>query len=489
MAGANWRVQEFRSPLTMPNQYIFRKEELKLNPYIFRANDIRGIFEKDFDADDCVNIGKAYGTWLLEKGKDSTALGRDNRITSPKIHDAVLEGLLSTGVKVFDLGMVMTPMTYLAPVLLKCGGAVMVTASHLSLEWNGFKLSFEDRTIFGDEIQEVRGIAQKKNFKKGKGSVESVDLSKLYQDTLWKSVEELSKVSIMEKKRTLKVVVDSGNGMAGLFAPSFLRNIGCEVIELHSRLDGTFPNHGPDPTIGPNMLEAIAKVKKEKADLGIVFDGDGDRVNVCDEKGFVLWGDGLLLLFARDILSRHPRTEILYNTQCSPASEEDIVAHQGIPVMVPTGHSLVLNELRFYGGVFAGEYKCHFYFYDHYYGFDDALYAALRLIKILERTTRPLSDIMSDVPFYHASGEIEIPFPDERKYEVVDKIKNNLRRLYFVNEMDGARIKFRDLTDTWGLIRASGTFPKLEVFSWAKEQKDMINAKEVLLAEVQKYMK
>jgi phosphomannomutase/phosphoglucomutase len=178
----------------------------------------------------------------------------------------------------------------------------------------------------------------------------------------------------------------------------------------------------------------------------------------------------------------------LYNTQCSPAVEEDIVAHGGIPVMVPTGHSLVLNELRFYGGVFAGEYKCHFYFYDHYYGFDDAIYAALRIVKILEKTDKSLSEIMSDVPFYQASGEVEIPIPDERKFSIQEKIKNELRKRYYVNEMDGARVKFRDMPHTWGLMRASGTFPKLEVFSWAKERGNMMKAKEILLNEVQKHL-
>ncbi|NIT04357.1 phosphomannomutase [Candidatus Saccharibacteria bacterium] len=468
--------------------YVFRKEELKLNPYIFRTNDIRGIYEKDFDDDDSRAIGQAYGTWLQEKGKDSVALGMDNRITSPKIHATVLEGLMKTGIKVYDLGLVTTPMSYAAPVLVPCGGAMMVTASHLSSEWNGIKLSIEDRTIFGDEIQEVRKIAERKNFKEGKGSSEKFEFAAMYEAALQKSIEELAQISKEPKKRTLKVVVDSGNGTAGLYAPKLLRDIGCEVIEMHSRLDGTFPNHGPDPTLGPNMLEAINRVKKEKADLGMVFDPDADRVNICDEEGFVLWGDGILLLFARDILSRHPRTEILYNTQCSPAVEEDIVAHGGIPVMVPTGHSLVLNELRFYGGVFAGEYKCHFYFYDHYYGFDDALYAALRLVKILEKTDRPLSQIMSDVPFYHASGEVEIPVPDERKMMVQEKVKNELRKRYFVNEMDGARVKFRDMPNTWGLMRASGTFPKVEVFSWAKERQHMEKAKEILLGEVQKHL-
>jgi len=468
--------------------YIFRKEELKLNPYIFRTNDIRGIFGKDFDEEDVVTIGRAYGTWLQDKGKDSVCLGMDNRLTSPKIHDAALEGLLSTGIKVFDLGLVTTPMTYLAPVLHNSGGSVMVTASHLALEWNGLKLSFEDRTIFGDEIQEVRRVAERRQFKSGKGTVEKLDFAPYYDSALKGSLEELNQVSKAPIVRKLKIVVDCGNGTAGLYAPQMLRDLGCEVIEMHSRLDGTFPNHGPDPTLGPNMLEAINKVKKEGADLGMVFDPDADRVNVCDEKGFVLWGDGILLLFARDILSRNPRTEILYNTQCSPSVEEDIVAHGGIPVMVPTGHSLVLNELRFYGGVFAGEYKCHFYFYDHYYGFDDGIYAALRLVKILEKTTEPLSKIMGDVPFYHSTGEIEIPIQDDRKFEVQEKIKNELRRRYFVNEMDGARVKFRDLPDTWGLMRASGTFPKLEIFAWARTKENVIAAKETLMKEVQKYM-
>lgn len=471
----------------MADAFIFRKEELKLNPYIFRMNDIRGIYEKDFNAEDSEAIGKAYGTWMLEKGKDSVALGMDNRLSSLAITATALEGLLSTGIKVVDIGLTTTPASYLAPLLIKVGGSMMVTASHQPAEWNGFKLSFEDRTIFGDEIQEIRKIAERKEFAKGKGVVEQTGINELYEKTLMERIEKFDQVIGGEKKRKLKVVIDSSNGVAGNFAPKLLRSLGCEVIELHSRLDGTFPNHGPDPTMGPNVLEAVNLVKKEGADLGMIFDPDVDRVNVCDEKGFVLWGDGILMLFARDILTRDPRLEILYNTQCSPAVEEDIVVHQGIPVMVPTGHSLVLNELRFYEGAFAGEYKCHFYFYDHYYGFDDALYAAMRLVKILERREEPLSQAMSDVPFYRATGEIEIPMGDDHKFLVAEKVKNSLRKRYFVNEMDGARVKFRGMEDTWGLVRASHTTPKLEIFAWARTVENMVKAKDILMGEIQKY--
>lgn len=471
----------------MADAYIFRKEELKLNPYIFRTNDIRGVYDRDFNASDSLTIGRAYGTWMLEKGEETVALARDNRLSSPAIHDAALEGLLSTGVKVIDIGLTTTPASYLAPLLIKVGGSMMITGSHQPSDWNGFKLSFDERTIFGDEIQEVRKIAERQNFRKGKGSVEKKETDALYTKTLVEKIAEFNKVLGGEKKRSLKVVVDCSNGTAGKFAPELIRQLGCEVIERHSRLDGTFPNHGPDPTLGVNMMETIGLVKKEKADLGMCFDADADRVNICDERGFVLWGDGILMFFARDILTRDPRLEILYNTQCSPAVEEDVVMHKGIPVMVPTGHSLVLNELRFYEGAFAGEYKCHFYFYDHYYGFDDALYAAMRFLKILERMDGPLSEIMSDVPFYKATGEIEIPTPDERKFQVSERVKNSLRKRYYVNEMDGARVKFKGLEDTWGLIRPSGTTPKIEVFAWARTDENVIKAKEILLGEVQKY--
>jgi len=471
----------------MVDAYIFRKEELKLNPYIFRKNDIRGIYERDFSADDCVSIGRAYGTWMLEHGKNSVALGMDNRLSSPAIAAAALDGLLSTGIKVVDIGLTTTPTSYLAPILIGVGGSMMITASHLPAEWNGFKLSYEDRTIFGDEIHAVRKIIERQSYREGKGTLEKANIDDLHRNFLREKIDKFEEVLGGQKRRNIKVVVDSSNGVAGGFAPGLLRTLGCEVIELHSRSDGTFPNHGPDPTVGPNLLELTNAVKREKADLGMIFDVDVDRVNICDERGFALWGDGILMFFARDILTRDPRLEILYNTQCSPAVEEDIVVHRGIPVMVPTGHSLVLNELRFYEGAFAGEYKCHFYFYDHYCGFDDALYAAMRFIKILERREIPLSQIMTDVPFYRSSGEIEIPIPDERKYVVEEKVKNSLRERYFVNEMDGARVKFRGMPDTWGLVRASGTFPKLEIFAWAKGEENMIKAKEILLEEVQKF--
>lgn len=457
-----------------------------MNKYIFRRDDIRGVFGRDFDERDAFLIAKAFGAWLKTQEKKSLAVGSDNRLSSEKIRMAVLDGLKKVGMEVYDLGTVSTPHTYFAPIHLKLGGAIVITASHNPPDWNGFKLVLGDRTIFGDEIMEVAKLTEAEIPEMGGGAIKTIDVHDSYVGAI---LEGLKGLGLERKRKRLKVVVDSANGLGGLYAPKVLQKVGCEVIEMHSRLDGTYPNHPPDPMLGPNMLELITRVQKEKADLGMGFDVDLDRLNICDENGFILWGDGLTIFFARDILKRNPRAAILYNTQCSPAVDVDIVAHDGLPVLVPTGHSVVLNELRFYGGLFAGEYKGHTFFADHYFGFDDAVYAAARFAVIASQAAVPVSKFMADVPFYDATGEIIIPCSDGTKFEVVERVKNELRRKFFVNELDGARVKFRDgFEDTWGLVRASNTYPKIGIFVWAKSWENVKRGRDILVSLVNKYL-
>jgi len=462
-----------------------------MNPFIFRKEDIRGIVDQDWSAHDAGLIARAFGTWLRKKKESQVILAYDNRLSTPKIYEEVREGLLSTGVNVVDLGLGITPLVYFARQHLKIKGALMITASHNPPEWNGMKICYHGATtIYGDDIQEIRRLTEGGKFTQGSGKLEKKDLTKVYLGVLEKHLELEDGVRKSQKSKTLKVVVDAGNAPAGIYAVPLLESLGCQVVQLHTRLDSTYPNHLPDPVEGKNILELYTRVKEEKADLGIAFDGDGDRINVLDEKGYGLWGDGLVILFARDILKRHPGARILFNSQCSPAVEEDIAAHGGIPSAVPTGHAAVADLLEKQGGLFAGEYKGHMFFADHYYGFDDAVYAAGRVVRILQSTQKPLSKIMAGAPSYKSTGEIVIPCPDEKKFFVEKKVGEALRKNYYVEDLAGdVRVKFRDgLKDAWGLVRNSDTTPAMQVYAWAKNDRDLERVRDIMVKEVQRHL-
>lgn len=458
-----------------------------MNPYIFRKHDIRGIWGRDWEAKDAFGIGAAFATWLRGKGENTVIVGQDNRLSSGKIYEAFTKGVLSSGIDVIDLGIVSTPLIYFSRQFLKIKGAAQITASHNPADWNGLKLCYEGKTTIPDsDLNEVKTILETAKFSTGFGKVALNDLKKPYLDLI---ITSLSSFFPKESTKKMKVVIDSGNGVGGLFAPDLFRSLGFEVVELHSRLDGTYPNHEPDPSAGKNMMEICVRVVQEKADLGIAFDGDMDRVNIVDDKGFTLWGDGLVMFFARDILKREPRAKIIFNSQCSPAVEEDIVAHGGVPHLVATGHGAVAKKLELLEAPFAGEYKGHMFFSDGYYGFDDALYAAGRFVKILGELPIPLSQFMSDVPFFKSTGEILVSFPDDKKFIVEKAVSDKLSEKNYVQDLEGdARIKFDGFNDAWGLVRNSDTMPYLEVFAWAKSDLDLKQVRDIMMAEVEKYV-
>ncbi len=421
---------------------------MDFNPYIIREYDIRGEVEKDLSLPVVEGLGKAFGTYSYRSGGRVALVGRDHRLSSPKISEALIRGIRSTGVSVVDAGLIPTPCLYFGLHNLEVDGGIMITGSHNPPEYNGFKIAVGHSTLYGEDIRRVAALLEEDDFEQGSGDYESVDLLTPYKSLL---------SGAMNVDRKLKVVVDSGNGTAGLVAPDLFRNGGCDVIDLYSEPDGTFPNHHPDPTVKENLVDLIRKVIDEQADLGIAFDGDADRIGVVDETGTIIWGDQLLILFSREILSKGPAS-IVFEVKCSQALVEEIERMGGRPIMGSTGHSLIKKKMKEEGASLAGEMSGHIFFADEYYGYDDAIYAAIRLIRICSRTELPLSRLLADVPRYHSTPEIRVDCPDQRKFAVVDAVKRHFKKDHEVIDVDGARVLF---PGGWGLVRASNTQPVL----------------------------
>jgi len=418
------------------------------NPFIIREYDIRGEVGKDLTIPVVEGLGRACGTHLKRSGGEVMLMGRDCRLSSPELGDAFSKGARAAGVSILDAGLITTPCLYFGLHTLSVDGGVMITGSHNPPEYNGFKVAVGEATLYGEEIRTIGSILREDRFESGSGGYEELDLLGPYKDYL---------TGAMHVARKMKIVVDSGNGTGGLVAPEVFRSAGCDVVELYSEPDGNFPNHHPDPTITENLEELIRTVKEEEADLGVAFDGDADRIGAVDEQGNIIWGDHLLILFSREVLAEKP-CSIVFEVKCSQALSEEIERLGGKPVMGCTGHSLIKKKMKEEGAAIAGEMSGHIFFADKYFGYDDAVYAAIRLIGICSRTDVPLSKLLSDVPRYFSTPEIRIDCPDDRKFEVVERIKEHFRRDHELIEVDGARVIFRD---GWGLIRASNTQPVL----------------------------
>ncbi len=431
--------------------------EVGINPAIFREYDIRGVIGTDITPAVAETIGRAYAVYLSRHGDLRVIVGQDNRESSPRIRDAVVNGLVSSGCNVVDIGTVITPEFYFARIQYGIDGGVMITASHNPPEFNGFKLARGFATIYGEEIQEIRRLADRREFTTGSGSVEVRNVVPAYRSML--------REKIQLGPRRLRVVVDCGNGTASLIAPDVLEELGCEVIRLYCDSDPRFPNHHPDPVQPANLQDLIATMQRQGADLGLGFDGDGDRLGVVDERGGIIWGDLLMILFWREILPKHPGAVGIVEVKCSQALYEEIARLGGRPMFYRTGHSLIKAKMKELGAVFTGEMSGHMFFADEYYGYDDALYAALRLLRILSNTEKRLSELLADVPRYRSTPEIRVDCPDEVKFDIVRKVAADFKRDYQVIDVDGARVLFGD---GWGLIRASNTQPVLVLRAEAK---------------------
>jgi len=420
-----------------------------MNPGIFREYDIRGIAGKDMTENDMVLLGKGIGTFLQRKGNRRISIGRDCRETSDAYSERMIEGLTSTGCDVIDIGVCPTPVSYFSIPHLNLGGGVMITASHNPKEYNGVKMSSGTDSIHGPQIQEIRKLIESEDFEEGTGSIDTYDILPPYIDYVLNNIQ---------LKKPLRVGIDAGNGTGGITALPIIKGLGCEVHELYCDMDGSFPNHEADPTVLKNMQDLIELVKRENLDVGIGYDGDADRIGIIDETGNIVFGDRLIIIFAREILSRKPGATFISEVKCSKTMYDDIEKHGGRAIMWKTGHSLIKKKMKEEKADLAGEMSGHMFFADRYFGYDDAVYASCRLLEILAQSGKTVSELLSDVPETFNTPEIRVDCPDDIKFDVVAKVTDYFKERYNVIDIDGARIVF---DDGWGLVRASNTQPAL----------------------------
>ena len=423
-----------------------------INPDIFREYDIRGVIGENLDVESVYVIGKAIGSEAYSRGEQSIVVGRDGRLSSPKLHKALVEGLVASGRDVIDLGMVPTPLVYFGTHTLGSRSGVMLTGSHNPPEHNGLKIVLAGETLYGQQIQDLLKRIQMQEYFNGKGSVTESAIEESYLEKV---------LADIKLDKPLKVALDCGNGVTGNFAPKMFQALGCEVIGLYTDVDGNFPYHHPDPNSAKNLEALVSMVTKEKADVGIAFDGDGDRVGIVDNKGKIIWTDRLMMLFAQDILSRNPGSEIIYDVKCTRFLKDVIVQAGGQPLMWKTGHSLMKAKMRETEAPFGGEGSGHLYFNERWYGFDDALYAAARLLEILAKSQATSAELFEELPEGLSSEEINVPVPDKVKFKL---IKALIAKGEFgdgeITTIDGLRVDYKH---RWLLARASNTTPSIVV--------------------------
>jgi phosphomannomutase/phosphoglucomutase len=446
---------------------------VKINPQIYREYDIRGVVDRDLTPQIVKRLGQGFGTHMVKLGRKDLVVGRDGRLSSSSYGDVLIEGLISTGCNVVDIGVCPTPVYYFSIYHLDKNGGMMVTGSHNPPEFNGFKVSSGKTTIFGEEIKTLGELVEKGEFASGRGNLSKFEIIQPYQEHLKGNIK-------LEKK--MKVVIDAGNGTAGVVAGPLLRDLGCEVEELYCEIDGQFPNHFPDPTLPVNLKDLIDRVRKIRADVGIGYDGDGDRIGVVDDQGHIIWGDQLMILFAREILEQKQGVTFVAEVKCSQNLFADIEKHGGKAIIWRTGHSLIKEKMREEKAVLGGEMSGHIFFADRYFGFDDAIYASCRLIELLSKTDKNLSQLLEDVPKTFITPEIRIDCPDEIKFKVVEKVKEELRKDYSIIDIDGVRVTFED---GWGLLRPSNTQPVLVLRFEALTEKRLQEIKMLVEGKVQ----
>lgn len=450
-----------------------------MNSSIFREYDIRGVAGKDLNAELASNLGKAYAHLARERlGKQdlTVSVGRDVRLTGEEYSGALIQGLRAAGVNVISLGQVTTPMTYFSIHQMKLDGAIMVTGSHNPPEYNGFKICVGKGTLHGSEIQELRKIMEKGSYAipKKDGTLAKHDIFPDYIAFIDNDVK---------LKRKLKIVVDAGNGAASGFGPEVFRKLGCEVTELFCTPDGRFPNHPADPTVESNLQDVIAAVKKTGADAGIAFDGDADRIGVVDEKGGILWGDELMIIFSRAVLKANPGATIISEVKSSHRLYNDIAQHGGKGIMWKTGHSLIKSKMKETNAALAGEMSGHMFFADRFFGFDDAIYAGARFLEILADSGGKTSDLLKGVPPSFNTPEIRVDCDDEKKWAIIDTIRDALSKKYKTNVIDGVRVEFGD---AWGLVRASNTQPVIVMRFEAQTKERLKEVRDIIETEARK---
>lgn len=447
---------------------------MELPAKIFREYDIRGVVGEDLDAAVYRALGGAIGARWLADGAREAVIGHDNRLHSPELSAALVEGVLATGLDVVEIGEVPTPVLYFAQAVLGEGKnfGAMVTASHNPPQYNGVKIVSAGRALSGGEIAALREAARGP-LPQGAGRRRAEDFKARYLAHL---------AGDLKPARPVKVAVDCGNGTAGIVARQLFAALGAEATLLYEEPNGRFPNHPADPVVEDNLRDLIRTVREGGYELGIAFDGDSDRLGVVNERGEILWGDRLLALYARSVLAEHPGAKVIFEVKCSRALGEDIAAHGGVPVLWKTGHSLIKAKLKVEGALLAGEMSGHLFFADRYFGYDDALYAAGRLLEIVAAADAPLSGLLAGAPVYVATPEIRLACPDEKKFAVVEALRARFAAQYSVIDIDGVRIEF---PDGWGLVRASNTGPVLVLRFEATSQERLEAIRALVLGELQ----
>ncbi|MCD6194105.1 MAG: phosphomannomutase/phosphoglucomutase [Candidatus Aminicenantes bacterium] len=419
---------------------------MKLKKEIFRQYDIRGIVDQDLTPASVELLGKAIGTYYRQKGVKEVALGRDCRLSSPTFAEAISKGLESTGCQVIDLNTIPTPLLYFAVYYKNIESGVMITGSHNPPEYNGFKMMIGQETLYGNQIQEIYQILETGKFARRYAAPrKQINIIPEYTQYV------LNNVSLA---RPLKIVVDAGNGTAGAVAVPLFKKLGCQVIPLYCEMDGHFPHHHPDPTIPEALQDLIRRVRKEQAEVGLAYDGDGDRIGVIDDQGQIIWGDKLMILFCREILPEHPGAAVISEVKASQLLYKEIDRLGGRPIMWKTGHSLIKKKIKEEQALLAGEMSGHIFFADKWFGFDDAIYSSARLLEILARQKKSLSQLLSDLPPTYNTPEIRIYASDEVKFHIVEEVKKALAKKYPIIDIDGVRANF---PHGWALVRASNT--------------------------------
>jgi phosphomannomutase / phosphoglucomutase len=432
-----------------------------VNPHVFRQYDIRGHAERDFDDDFVRALGLSLGTFYAKRGLRRIAVGRDCRLSSPRLHEALCAGLLETGLRVLDVGIGPTPLLYFAVHDLDLEGGIQITGSHNPPEENGFKMMVGKGSLYGDDIVELRTLLENATYQRRPGGeIEAVDPTPAYV--------KRAQNDIQLGRRDLRFAVDAGNGAGGPLAIETMKALGLSPIAMLCDMDGTFPVHHADPT-EPETLEMLReRVRADGLEIGFAYDGDADRVGVIDARGEIIWGDKLMIILSRALLARHPGATIIGEVKCSQTMYDDIEAHGGRAVLWKTGHSLIKTKMKEERALLAGEMSGHIFFADRYYGFDDAIYATLRILEIMSHSDVPLHEMLSDVPETFATPEIRVDCDDARKFALVKQVVDYYRPTHELVDIDGARIQF---DGGWALVRASNTQPVLVLrFEAASEQ-------------------
>ena len=421
-----------------------------MNPTIFRAYDVRGTYPDQLNRDVVGALGQAIGTYAKQRGQSTVVTARDGRLSGPDLQDALNQGLIRAGIDVIDVGMVPTPVLYFAALTLGTGSGVMVTGSHNPPDYNGFKMMIGGHTLYGDDITGLYDAIESDSLVVGEGSISEADALIPYLKQITGDVQ---------LKKPLKIAVDCGNGVAGVCAEALFKQLGCDVVPLYVEIDGTFPNHHPDPSKPKNLVDVITAVKTQHCDVGLAFDGDGDRVGVITEHGELIFADRLMMLLSEDVLSRNAGATIIYDVKCSRHLGPVIKRAGGEPLMWKTGHSLVKAKMKETGALLAGEMSGHIFFKERWLGFDDGLYTAARLLEIFAKSDQPVSVLFEAIPDDVSTPELNIEVPDTEKFAIVERVASIIRAEGLpLSTIDGVRV---DLESGWGLIRCSNTTPNL----------------------------